>query len=91
MAYNPFRIYRIPNTLKDKEAEHLRQTRDAVARCIDILKAHCPIRSREGSLRSLFQRKRKARALVGARACATGKLSLMRQAGGARHISCMAS
>ena len=61
MAYNPFRIYRIPNTLKDKEAEHLRQTRDAVARCIDILKAHCPIRSREGSLRSLFQRKRNGR------------------------------
>ena len=42
MAYNPFRIYRIPNTLKDKEAEHLRQTRDAVARCIDILKAPLP-------------------------------------------------
>ena len=42
MAYNPFRIYRIPNTLKDKEAEHLRQTRDAVARCIDILKAPSP-------------------------------------------------
>jgi hypothetical protein len=42
MAYNPFRIYRIPNTLKDKEAEHLRQTRDAVARCIDILKVPLP-------------------------------------------------
>jgi hypothetical protein len=69
MAYNPFRIYRIPNTLKDKEAEHLRQTRDAVARCIDILKAPLPDTFAKEVSGAFF----KGRGMVGARACAPGQ------------------
>ena len=42
MAHNPFHIFRIPSSLKDQEAQHLRQVYEAIARGLEILKAPLP-------------------------------------------------
>ena len=42
MADNPFHIFRIPSSLKDQEAQHLRQVYEAIALGLEILKAPLP-------------------------------------------------
>jgi hypothetical protein len=42
MAYDPFRVYRVSNTLRDIASEHLRQMRDEIARSRELLKGPLP-------------------------------------------------
>ena len=38
MVYNPFRVHRLPNTLKDLETRHLELMHEAIARSRELLK-----------------------------------------------------
>jgi len=42
VAYDPFRLYRVSNTLRDVTSEHLRQMHEAIARSREILKGALP-------------------------------------------------
>jgi len=42
MAFDSFRVYRVPNTWQDEEAEHLARMLDAVARSREVLKCRLP-------------------------------------------------
>ena len=55
MAFDSFRVYRVPNTWQDEEAEHLARMLDAVARSREVLK--CPTRLWAGSLKSRSSKK----------------------------------
>jgi hypothetical protein len=38
MAYNPFPVHRLPNTLKDLEAKHLELMHEAIAKSRELLR-----------------------------------------------------
>jgi hypothetical protein len=42
MAYNPFRVFRLANTLAAKDAKHLKLMHEAIAKCRQVLKSPPP-------------------------------------------------